>query len=199
MRGRTQQFSARRERVDEVHRCLDNYHELKEQSRRSASSIMSCCARLPALRSERGRHLIEMRRAQLSFGDLLIAEEVGDLHDYWMKAADRALADAEFITAVYEARRNAIPRAVAVAAKGWRQKWYCACWSSNTCATGYVVLEREVRANYVRIDQALSPVGNIGPMCSSVQVRNCACRRTAKELLRCSPFTEVATPMLLHA
>jgi len=33
--------------------------------------------------------VIERRRAQLSFGDGLIAEEVSDLRDYWMAAADR--------------------------------------------------------------------------------------------------------------
>ena len=41
-----------------------------------------------------------MRRAQLSFGDGLIAEEVSDLRDHWMAAADRVLADAEIIAAV---------------------------------------------------------------------------------------------------
>ena len=35
--------------------------------------------------------MIEMRHAQLSFGDGLIAEEVSDLRDYWMAAADRVL------------------------------------------------------------------------------------------------------------
>ena len=44
--------------------------------------------------------MIEMRRAQLSFGDGLIAEEVSDLRDHWMAAADRVLADTEIITAV---------------------------------------------------------------------------------------------------
>ena len=47
--------------------------------------------------------MIEMRDAQLGFSDGLIAEEVGDLSDHCMKAADRVLADAELITAVYEA------------------------------------------------------------------------------------------------
>ena len=47
--------------------------------------------------------MLEMRRAQLSFGDGLIAEEVSDLRDNWMEAADRVLADEEIVTAVYEA------------------------------------------------------------------------------------------------
>ena len=37
--------------------------------------------------------MIEMRRAQLSFGDGLIAEEVSDLREDWMKHADQVLAD----------------------------------------------------------------------------------------------------------
>jgi hypothetical protein len=42
-------------------------------------------------------------RAQLSFGDGLIAEEVSDLCDDWMEAADGVLADEEIVTAVYDA------------------------------------------------------------------------------------------------
>ncbi|MGY4287260.1 hypothetical protein ACVWXO_006480 [Bradyrhizobium sp. LM2.7] len=34
-----------------------------------------------------------MRRAQLSFGDGLITEEVSDLREGWMEHADRVLAD----------------------------------------------------------------------------------------------------------
>jgi hypothetical protein len=37
--------------------------------------------------------MIEMRRAQLSFGDGLIAEEVSDLREDWMNRADAVLAD----------------------------------------------------------------------------------------------------------
>ena len=51
-----------------------------------------------------------MRRAQLTFGDGLIAEEVSDLRDHWMEAADRVLADEEIVAIVYEAlgkRQNA--------------------------------------------------------------------------------------------
>jgi hypothetical protein len=38
--------------------------------------------------------MIEMRRAQLSFGDGLIAEEVSDLREDWMQHADQVLAAA---------------------------------------------------------------------------------------------------------
>ena len=47
--------------------------------------------------------MIETRRAQRSFGDGLIAEEVKDLHEAWMKHADRVLADKEIVAAIYEA------------------------------------------------------------------------------------------------
>ena len=47
--------------------------------------------------------MIEMRRRQLSFGDGLIAEEVIDLREDWMKHADEALADKEIEMVVYEA------------------------------------------------------------------------------------------------
>jgi len=36
--------------------------------------------------------VIEMCRAQLSFGDGLIAEEVSDLREHWMETAARVLA-----------------------------------------------------------------------------------------------------------
>src|ERR1700692_3861638 len=47
--------------------------------------------------------MIEMRRAQLSFGDGLIAEEVIDLREGWMEHADRVLTDEQIVAAVYEA------------------------------------------------------------------------------------------------
>jgi hypothetical protein len=47
--------------------------------------------------------MIEMRRAQLSFGDGLIVEEVSDLREDWMKHADEVLADEDIVAAVYEA------------------------------------------------------------------------------------------------
>jgi IS5 family transposase len=91
-----------------------------------------------------------MRRAQLSFGDGLIAAEVSDLHEDWMKHADRVLNDESIVAAVYEAlarrhpksrsrgRRNAPAEMVLrlLILKHVRN------WS-------YVVLEREVRANLV--------------------------------------------------
>ena len=52
-----------------------------------------------------------MRRAQFSFGDGLIAEEVSDLRESWMTHADQVLADEQIVAAVYEAlmKRPAMP------------------------------------------------------------------------------------------
>jgi IS5 family transposase len=94
-----------------------------------------------------------MRRAQLSFGDGLIAEEVGDLRDHWMEAADRVLADAEIITAVYEALAQRHPKSRSRGRKGMAAEVvlrllvlkHVRNWS-------YEVLEREVRANLVYRD-----------------------------------------------
>src|SRR5262245_45902097 len=104
-----------------------------------------------------------MRRAQLSFGDGLIAAEVSDLHEDWMKQADRVLDDETIVAAVYEAlarrhpnsrsrgRRNAPAEMVLrlLILKHVRN------WS-------YAVLEREVRANLVyreftRVGSARAP------------------------------------------
>jgi hypothetical protein len=54
--------------------------------------------------------MIEMRRAQLSFGDGLIAGEVSDLREDWMRHADQVLADEEIVAAVYEALAKRHPR-----------------------------------------------------------------------------------------
>ena len=94
--------------------------------------------------------MIEMRRAQLSFGDGLIAEEVSDLCDDWMEAADGVLADEEIVTAVYEALAQRHPKSRSLGRKGRPAELvlrllvlkHARNWS-------YEVLEREVRANLV--------------------------------------------------
>ena len=59
-----------------------------------------------------------MRRAQLSFGDGLIAEEVSDLRDHWMEAADRVLADEEIVAAVYDGLAQRHPKSRSRGRKG---------------------------------------------------------------------------------
>src|SRR6516225_9832151 len=63
---------------------------------------MSCCVR-SCIDGTWGDGMIEMRRAQLSFGDGLIFEEVSDLREDWMAHSDRVLADEQIVAAVYEA------------------------------------------------------------------------------------------------
>ena len=97
--------------------------------------------------------MIDMRRAQLSFGDGLIAEEVSDLRDHWMEAADRVLADEEIVTAVYDGLAQRHPKSRSRGRKGTPAEVvlrllvlkHVRNWS-------YEVLEREVRANLVYRD-----------------------------------------------
>jgi hypothetical protein len=54
--------------------------------------------------------MIEMRRAQLSFGDGLIAAEIGDLREAWMAHADKVLTDETLMATVYEALAKRHPK-----------------------------------------------------------------------------------------
>jgi len=54
--------------------------------------------------------MIELRRAQLSFGDGLIAEEVSDLREAWMRHADQVLADEQIVASVYDALAKRRPQ-----------------------------------------------------------------------------------------
>ena len=94
--------------------------------------------------------MIKMRRAQLSFGDGLIADEVKDLYEDWMKHTDEVLGDEALVATVYEALakrrpnsrnrgRLATPAEVVVRLLVLK---HVRNWS-------YGVLEREVRANLV--------------------------------------------------
>src|SRR6202011_5088731 len=97
-----------------------------------------------------GRNVIEMRRAQLSFGDGLIAEGVSDLREGWMEHADRVLADEQIVGAVYEALARRHPKSRSRGRLGAPAEMvlrllilkHVRDWSSG-------VLEREVRANLV--------------------------------------------------
>src|SRR6202790_2258161 len=105
-------------------------------------------------RREHGaRAVIEMRRAQRSFGDGLIAEEVKDLREGWMNHADRVLDDEAIVAAVYEALGQRHPRSRSRGRRGSPAEMvlrllilkHIRNWS-------YEVLEREVRANLVYRD-----------------------------------------------
>jgi IS5 family transposase len=97
--------------------------------------------------------MIEMRRAQLSFGDGLIVEEVRDLREDWMAHADEVLADEELVTAVYDALSKRHPKSRSRGRRAAPAEMvlrllilkHVRNWS-------YEVLEREVRANLVYRD-----------------------------------------------
>jgi transposase, IS5 family len=104
-------------------------------------------------RGARGQSVIKTHRAQRSFGDGLIAEEVKDLREAWMKQADQLLGDPEIVAAVYEAlakrhpqsRKRGRPGTPAEVVLRLLVLKHMRNWS-------YGVLEREVRANLVYRD-----------------------------------------------
>ncbi len=97
--------------------------------------------------------MIEMRRRQLSFGDGLIAGEVSDLREDWMRHADQVLADEQIVAAVYEALALRHPKSRSRGRRAMPAETvlrllilkHVRNWS-------YDALEREVRANLVYRD-----------------------------------------------
>jgi IS5 family transposase len=97
--------------------------------------------------------VIKTHRAQRSFGDGLIAEEVKDLHEAWMKHADQLLGDPQIVAPVYEALAQRHPQSRTRGRPGTPAEVvvrllvlkHMRNWS-------YGVLEREVRANLVYRD-----------------------------------------------
>src|SRR5438270_4870319 len=97
--------------------------------------------------------MIRMRRAQLSFGDGLIAEEVSDLREGWMSHVDEVLADEKIVAAVYEGLARRHPKSRSRGRLGTPAETvlrllilkHVRNWS-------YEVLEREARANLVYRD-----------------------------------------------
>jgi IS5 family transposase len=97
--------------------------------------------------------MIEMRRAQRSFGHGLIAAEVDDLREDWMAHADRVLVDEALVATVYESLGKRHPKSNSRGRHGFPAEVvlrllilkHVRNWS-------YDVLEREVRANLVYRD-----------------------------------------------
>ena len=97
--------------------------------------------------------MIEARRQQLQFGDGLIAEEISDLREAWMKHADQVLEDEQLVATVYEALAKRSPKSRTRGRRGTPAEVvmrllllkHIRNWS-------YEVLEREVRANLVYRD-----------------------------------------------
>jgi IS5 family transposase len=94
--------------------------------------------------------MIEVRRAQASFGDGLIADEVADLWEGWMRSADQVLDDDQLLATVYEALAKRRPKSRTRGRLGTPAEVvlrllllkHIRNWS-------YEVVEREVRANLV--------------------------------------------------
>jgi IS5 family transposase len=94
--------------------------------------------------------VIEARRAQLSFGEGLINEEVADLWENWMRPADQVLDDDQLLSTVYEALAKRSPKSRTRGRRGTPAEVvlrllllkHVRNWS-------YEVVEREVRANLV--------------------------------------------------
>lgn len=79
--------------------------------------------------------MIEMRRAQLSFGDGLITEDVSDLREDWMAYAYRVLADDDIVTTVYEALAKRHPKSRSRGRLGSPAEVVLRLLSSSTSAT----------------------------------------------------------------
>jgi len=94
--------------------------------------------------------VIELCRRQMNFAEGLIAEEVSDLWEDWMRHVDGMLADPELLGTVYEALARRWPQSRTRGRKGTPAEVvlrllllkHLRNWS-------YAVLEREVRANLV--------------------------------------------------
>lgn len=94
--------------------------------------------------------MIELSRAQLSFAEGLIEEEVGSLWEPWMRQVDELLADRQLLQIVYEALARRAPQSRTRGRPGTPAEVvlrllllkHIRNWS-------YQVLEREVRTNLV--------------------------------------------------
>src|ERR1700745_3762549 len=125
----------------------------RRPSKRSANSTMRCCVRTTPRRAAQGQSVIKTHRAQRSFGDGVIAEEVKELHQAGMRQADQLLGDPQIVAAVYEAlaqrrpqsRKRGRPGTPAEGGLRLLVLKHMRNWS-------YGVLEREVRANLVYRD-----------------------------------------------
>ena len=97
--------------------------------------------------------MIEMRRAQLSFGDGLIDEEVSDLREDWRRHADQVLADEQIVAAVYEALARRRPKSRSRGRRGVPAEVVLRLLVLKHIRNlSYEALEREVRANLVYRD-----------------------------------------------
>ena len=94
--------------------------------------------------------MIEARRAQLSFAEGLIAEEVSDLWEDWMRPADQVLDDDQLLTTVYEALAKRSPKSRTLSRRGTPAEGVLRLLLLKHVRNWrHEVVEREVRANLV--------------------------------------------------
>jgi IS5 family transposase len=97
--------------------------------------------------------VIEARRQQSRFGDGLIAEEVSDLREEWMRHADQVLEDEQLVATVYEALAKRSPKSRTRGRRGTPAEVVLRLLLLKHIRNwGYEVVEREVRANLVYRD-----------------------------------------------
>ena len=102
--------------------------------------------------------MIEVCRRQMNFAEGLIAEEVGELWEDWMRQVDEVLTDKVLLATVYEGLARRWPKSRTRGRKGTPAEVvlrllllkHIRNWS-------YAILEREVRANLV--DRQFTRVG----------------------------------------
>jgi len=97
--------------------------------------------------------MIEMRPAQLHFGDGFIAEGESDIREEWMGYADQVLADEQIVTAVYEALAKRWPKSRSRGRLGTPAEVVLRLLVlKHVRNLSYSALEREVRGNLVYRD-----------------------------------------------
>ena len=95
--------------------------------------------------------MIEVCRRQLNFAEGLIAEEVRELWEDWMRQVDAVLSDQELLSTVYEALARRCPQSRTRGRKGTPAEVVLRLLLLKHIRNwGYAILEREVRANLPR-------------------------------------------------
>jgi IS5 family transposase len=122
--------------------------------------------------------MIEARRQQLHFGEGLIAEEVSNLREDWMKHADQVLEDEQLVATVYEALARRSPKSRTRGRRGTPaevvtrllllkhiRNWSYEYWSAKSGPTWCIVISRAWEPqsarcqNHGRWGLALGPEG----------------------------------------
>ena len=80
--------------------------------------------------------MIAVRRLQRSFADGLIAEEVQDLWEPWMRHADEALNDDQLLQIIQQELGKRYKKSKTRGRPGPQPKSCCGCCYSSTCAAG---------------------------------------------------------------